>query len=119
MEDHMHALAPYRRDAKKFAMNAHTQLVGDRFRYEPTPNKLTQYLEVGHLIGELSCAERFLAILERDPTMTIQEFMGEVHLYIMSVNNVVHDEFGLGSRIEGVEHFTDQYFTEQSLQFAQ
>lgn len=102
-------LAPYQRDAINFATKKHDALVGTRFRYEPTPNALTHALEEGYLRGELSSAERFMKVLEDNPDMNRDEMLGELHLFVMGINNHIHDKFGLGRRIAGVEFFTDKY----------
>ena len=115
--------APFERDAQRFAKTATHRLttIGQHgaFRKSPTPPEIESTLNEGHMRGELSAAERILKAIEDDASMDRDTIVGELHLFIMSVNNSINQKFGIGKRIDGVEFFTQKYISEQNVNFVQ
>jgi hypothetical protein len=105
-------VVPYISLAEKFALTKTAAILhpkGPRFRFEPYPKELDSALQEAVMLGNLHALEQMLHALENNEYHSKDEFIGDLHLYIMDVNNEMNSRFSVGKKIEGVEHFTNRY----------
>lgn len=93
-------------EAKNYSKKAFDELVGNRFRFEPLPNQLSQKLEEAHLAGELHGAKKLLKHIET--YFEAEDLLEDLRPYIMSLSNHLHQECEDGEPLTGASVFNER-----------
>lgn len=84
-----------------------------QFKYGRTLLESKVVVEKAYVKGKLDALEKVMEFIEKDETLNSGDILAALHFAHMDTNNILHDNFGVGERINNVEHYTDKYLHNQ------
>jgi len=91
---------PYvKKSAENYANRRILNIGKGNQRFKVNQRELKQEIEIASILGELSCLERILTMLQNDPKMDREEFEAQLHIGIVDYNNFITNYVGYGLKL--------------------